>query len=111
MIGGAGSLLAVLFAAAALSNNEPPLISGPFAEGPTKLHVAPPSSAPFLRSGDFSVSQPLAPGVYQTRPDTILLIVPKRGLDDRIVVGADGSGSKMPIVKPPLQAVPIPSLK
>jgi hypothetical protein len=100
-------LLAVLFAAATLTNGEPPLISHPFVAGPTNLGFAPLSAAPIVYlDGKTEHPQRLKPGVYQTRPYTIILIVPEAGLDDRCVVGASGDFSRMPNAKPDVQAVP-----
>jgi hypothetical protein len=107
MLGVAGLLVAALFAAAALTNGEPPLISQPFIAGSTNLGLAPLSSAPIVYlDGKQGHSQPLKPGVYQTRPHAIILIVPESGLDDRCVVGASGDISRMRNCKPDLQAVP-----
>jgi hypothetical protein len=50
---------------------------------------------------------PLKPGVYQTRPYDIVLIVPESGLDDGCVNGGINSNSKMPVINPNLQAVPV----
>jgi hypothetical protein len=64
-------------------------------------------SAPVVHlRGKSGLSQPLQPGVYQTRPYAIILIVPESGLDDRCVMGASGEVSRMPNAKPDLQAVP-----
>jgi hypothetical protein len=107
LLGVAGLLVAVLFAAAALTNGEPPSILPPFVAGPTNLDFAPLSSAPVVyldRKPDHS--PPLKPGVYQTRPYAIILAVPETGLDDHCVVGASGDISKMPNAKPDMQAVP-----
>src|ERR1039457_810018 len=113
LLGVAGLLVAALFAAAALTNGEPPLISQPFIAGSTNLGLAPIlgfaplSSAPIVHlNGKPGRLQPLKPGVYQTRPHAIILIVPESGLDDRCVVGASGDISRMRNCKPDLQAVP-----
>jgi hypothetical protein len=107
MLGVAGLLVATLFAAAALTNGEPPLISQPFVAGFTNLGLAPINSAPIVYlDGKAEHSERLKPGVYQTRPYAIILIVPETGLDDHCVVGASVDISKMPNAKPDLQAVP-----
>jgi hypothetical protein len=112
MLCGTGSLLTALFAAAALTNEEPAKVLEPLPDGITNLNLAPLSSAPIAHPGGVASSQPLKPGVYQTYPDAIILIVPKRGIDDGIFAGAKGAGSEMsrsemPVIHPPLQAVPI----
>jgi hypothetical protein len=52
-------------------------------------------------------SQPLQPGVYQTYPYTIILIVPGRGIDDRSFAEIPNANSKMPIIKPPVKVIPL----
>ena len=113
MLGVAGLLLTVLFAAAALTNGEPPLIPQLWAAGSTNLGsapllgFAPPSSAPIVYlNGKPDHSQPLKPGVYQTRPYAIILIVPGAEHDDCCVNGGISGNSKMPNAKPNVQAVP-----
>jgi hypothetical protein len=102
MLGVAGLPVAVLIAAAALTNGEPPLISQTFVAGSTNLCFAHLSSAPIVYlEGKQGHSQPLKPGVYQTRPHAIMLIVPESGLDDPCVMGASGDISKMPNARPP----------
>ncbi len=107
-LGSAGVLLAVLFAAGALTN-QPPLVVNPMRlEGSSNLVLKMPNSAPIVRLGVNPVTpQPLEPGIYQTRPYAIMLVVPKSGLDDRCVMKATGAGSKMPVVKPGVRAVPV----
>jgi hypothetical protein len=108
MLGVAGLLVAVLIAAAALTNGEPPVILPPLAAGSTNLGLAPPSSAPIVYlDGKAEHPQPLKPGVYEIRPCAIVLIAPGPEHDDCCVVGATGAGSKMPVIKPELRAVPI----
>jgi hypothetical protein len=114
MLGVAGLLVAVMIAAAALTNGAPPLILPPLAAGSinlglaTLLGFAPPSSAPVVYlDGKAERSQPLKPGVYQTRPYGIVLIATEPEHDDCCLVGATRVGSKMPVVKPELRAVPI----
>jgi hypothetical protein len=104
----AGLLLAVVFAAAALTN-QPPLVVTPLTlDGSSNLVLKPLNSAPIVRlSGNPGISRPLEPGVYQTRPYAIILVAPKAGLDDHCVMGTTGVGSKMPVVKPGVQVVPI----
>ncbi|HEX7577372.1 MAG TPA: hypothetical protein VF430_04975 [Verrucomicrobiae bacterium] len=107
MLGVAGLLVAALFAAAALTNGEPPLISPLFVAGSTNLGLAPINSAPIAYlDGKAEHSERLKPGVYQTRPYAIILIVPESGIDDRCVEKASGDISKMRNSKPDLQAVP-----
>ena len=105
--GVAGLALVSLFAAAALTNEPPSLVIRPLTDGSTNLVLKPLNSTPIIHlSARPGLSQPLAPGVYQTRPYAIILIVPKTGLDDRSVVSVSGSISKMPNTKPGMQAVP-----
>jgi hypothetical protein len=108
MLGNMGLLLATLFAAGALTNQPPLLATPPLVDAPTNLYFKPLGSAPMIRlGGKPGPSQPLEPGVYQTRPYAIILVVPKAGLDDHCVAGASNTDSKMPIFKPGLRAVPI----
>jgi len=107
MMGVAGLSVATLIATAALTNGEPALSSPPFVAGSTNLGLAHFGPAPIVYlGGRTSPSQPLKPGVYQTRPYAIILVVPESGIDDRCVVGGIDSGSKMPVAKPDLQAIP-----
>ena len=53
-----------------------------------------------------SDNQPLQPGVYQTYPWTIILIVPGRGIDDEILAVKPNTNSIMPILKPHVEVVP-----
>lgn len=112
MLGGAGPLLAALFAAAALTNDEPRLHPQPLLPNETtNLQLAPLSSAPIVHLGGPRSVFPLKPGVYQTRPFAMILIVPKRGIDDGCIAGTTGAGSRMPVVKPEQRTVPIPTPK
>ena len=107
MPGVAGLLVAALFAAVELTNEELPLIPQPFVAGSTNLGFTPLNSAPIVyQDGKMEHSQPLKPGVYQIRPDAIVLIVPETGHDDCCVNGGINGNSKMPNAKPDLQAVP-----
>lgn len=107
-LGSAGVLLAVLFAAAALTNQPPPVVTPMWLDGSSNLVLKAPNSAPIVRLGGNPVTpQPLEPGVYQTLPYAIILVVPKAGLDERCVMRATGAGSKMPVVKPGVRADPI----
>jgi hypothetical protein len=54
---------------------------------------------------------PLLAGVYQTYPWTIIIVVPGRGIDDRIIVELTNTNSKMPIIKPHLEVVPLSPAK
>jgi hypothetical protein len=68
---------------------------------------APPSSVPIIYlDGKTEHPQPLKPGVYQTRPYAIILIVPGAEHDDCCVNRGINGNSKMPIAKPDVQAVP-----
>ena len=80
--------------------------------GSTNLVLKPSNGAPlvYLDRNPRPLG-PLAPGVYQTRPYSMILVVPKPGLDDRCVVEATNADSKMPVVKPDMQAVPMPPVK
>ena len=106
-LGVAGLLVAALFAAAAPTNGEPPLIPQLWAAGSTNLSFAPPSSAPVVYlGGKTEHTQPLKPGVYQTRPYAIILIVPEAEPDDCCVNSGTSGNSKLPVAKPDMQAVP-----
>jgi len=112
MLGVAVLLLAALFAAAALTNGEPPLILQPTDADTNNLYLSPSNSVPIVYlDGKPEHTQPLKPGAYQTRPDAIILIVPESGQDDCCVVGATDTNSKMPNARPNVQAVPIPPSK
>jgi hypothetical protein len=50
--------------------------------------------------------QPLQPGVYQTYPWTIILAVPKRGIDEGIFGNPPSTNSQMPVINPHVEAVP-----
>ncbi len=109
MYGGTGLLLATLFAAAALTNEQPSSISQPFATASTNHNFAPFSSAPTVyQDGNTKRPQRLKPGVYQTRPYAIILVVPEDEHDDCCVigVGGDNGNSRMPNAKPDVEAVP-----
>jgi hypothetical protein len=47
-------------------------------------------------------------GIYQTRPYDIILFVPELGPDGRCLVGMEGTESKMPVINPNVQTVPLP---
>lgn len=49
---------------------------------------------------------PLKPGVYQTYLHSIILVAPKRGIDDGCLAGTSGVHSRMPIINPGVSAVP-----
>ena len=100
------AVLLMALIALALSNEPPPI--GPVLAALSTNLVVKPSTMPQFVYLDKSPqdSQSLEPGVYQTRPEAIILIVPERGLDERCVAQRPGPGFKMPVVKPPLQAVP-----
>ena len=111
MLGIVGLLLAALFTTAALTNEEPASVSRPFYADSTNLGRMPASSAHFAYlDGKPEHSQPLKPGVYQTRPYAIILIVPKTGIDDACVnggvIGRSIGNSKMPNAKPDVEAIP-----
>ncbi len=106
--GVAGLLLATFFTATAFTNQPPVLKTLPLFDGSTNLVLKPLNPGPLIYlNRNPGSSQPLAPGVYQTRPYAMIVVVPKPGLDDRCVAGATGAGSKMPVAKPELQAVPL----
>jgi hypothetical protein len=50
--------------------------------------------------------QPLPPGVYQTYPWSIILVVPPRGIDDRSVLNMQITNSPMPAIEPPVEVLP-----
>jgi len=52
--------------------------------------------------------QLLTPGVYQTYPYTIILVVPKKGIDDRILANVPRTNSSMPVLKPHVEVIPKP---
>ena len=107
LLGVAGLALVSLFAAAALTNEPPSSLIRPLADGSTNLELKPFHSTPIVHlHGKPGLSPPLKPGVYQTRPYAIILIVPEAGLDDRCVVRSSGNIAKMPNVMPDIQAVP-----
>ncbi|HXR48157.1 MAG TPA: hypothetical protein VN784_12030 [Candidatus Limnocylindrales bacterium] len=53
-----------------------------------------------------SEHQSLAPGVYQTYPWTIILVVPERGIDDWSILPRTGTNSLMPVIKPRVEVIP-----
>lgn len=48
----------------------------------------------------------LRPGAYQTYPYAMILMVPGRGIDDGILGGKPDTYSKMPRIKPHVEAIP-----
>ncbi len=108
MLGVAGLYLAALVAAGALTNGQPPLIVRPLAAVSTNnLGLTPFSSAPIVYlDRKTEHSQRLKPGVYQSRPYAIILIVPGSEHDDCCVNSGINGNSKMPNAKPDVQAVP-----
>lgn len=48
----------------------------------------------------------LQPGVYQTHPYAMILIVPGRGIDDGILGEMPGANSRMPTIKPHVEVIP-----
>jgi hypothetical protein len=107
VLGVVGLLLATLFAEAALTNEQPSLISQPFATASTNHNLAPFSSEPTVyQEGETRHPKRLEPGVYQTRPFAIILIVPEAEHDDCCVIGGDNGNSRMPNAKPGMEAVP-----
>jgi hypothetical protein len=98
----AGLLLAALVATAALTNGQPPLVSRPLPPVSTNSSFAP---IVYL-DGRPEHSQPLKPGIYQTRPYAIILVVPGAEHDDCCVVGGTSGNSKMPVIKPDVRAIP-----
>jgi hypothetical protein len=106
-LGVAGLYLAALVAAGALTNGQPPLISRPLAAISTNQGFAPFSSAPIVYlHGKTEHPLRLKPGVYQTRPYAIILIVPGSEHDDCCVNSGINGNSRMPNAKPDVQAVP-----
>jgi len=51
-------------------------------------------------------NQPLQPGVYQTYPWTIIVVVPGVGRDGQDFVVRPNTNSPMPIVTPHVEVVP-----
>jgi len=51
-------------------------------------------------------SAQLSPGVYETRPYTMMVIVPGSGIDDRILGMTPDANFPMPIIKPHVEVVP-----
>jgi hypothetical protein len=52
---------------------------------------------------------PPKPGVYTTEPFTCIVIVPPKQPDDQSVMKPKESGSAMPVIKPDLRFIPLPS--
>jgi hypothetical protein len=96
---------------------KPPTSPSPFQPGADQFTFPSPNTLPkdqifapskptpllALRQPDH---QPLQPGVYQTYPYTIILVVPGRGIDDRILANAPNTNSPMPIITPHVEVVP-----
>ena len=53
-------------------------------------------------------SQPLKPGVYESKPYTCIVLVPKPTHDNCCIGGILNTNSSMTILKPDLQLVPVP---
>jgi len=106
--GSAGLWLAAWFVAGAPTNQPPLLATPPLVDGSTNFFLKPLKAVPIVRlGGNPGMPQPLQPSVYQTRPYSIILVVPKTGLDDHCVASATGANSRMPVVKPELRLIPI----
>jgi hypothetical protein len=54
-----------------------------------------------------NVSTALLPGVYETAPYTCIVVVPEKHVDDSIFVAPTESVTRMPVVKPELQFIPL----
>ena len=109
MLAIAGLLLTVLFTAAAFTNDPPAPLKSPFIGGLTNLYFTPQIPAPELHlDAKLESSRPPAPGACLTRPYAIILIPARPEPDNRSVSKANPASSRMPIIKPDLQAVPIP---
>jgi len=55
-----------------------------------------------------STTQPLKPGVYQSKPYTCIVLVPKPTPDDCCRGGILNTNSRMTIFKPDSQLIPVP---
>jgi hypothetical protein len=67
-----------------------------------------PNSVPRVLTEQPSASQPLKSGVYQSKPYTCMVLVPKPTGDDCCRSGILNTNSSMTILKPDLQLVPVP---
>jgi|SRR5665213_537846 len=58
---------------------------------------------------DTPPARPLKPGIYQTYPYAMTLVVPKPANDDCIIKAQSDVDSKMPVFRPKVEVVPEPS--
>ena len=72
----------------------------------TKDHIFTPFKPMPLSLAERPQNCPLPPGVYQTYPWTIILVVPGTGIDDRILANPPDTNSFTPIIKPHVEVVP-----
>ena len=95
----------LLMAVAMASTNSVPNIM------PAVIDISP-ANGTFLQPAPLNLEQARVssqlprPGVYKTEPYAIILVVPERGMDDRILSGASDVHSQMPVINPGLKAVP-----
>lgn len=74
----------------------------------TNLHVLPPRKvpAPFAELRRLPPPEPLPPGVYEAKPSTALVLVPRANIDPGIVANPGAREFPMPTKKPDLRLVP-----
>jgi len=96
----------IFMAALLLVNGDPSSISPTFnIPSPDQiLAVSKPTPVYFDKS---SPTQPLQPGVYQTYPYTIILIVPGGSIGDRCFIEIPNANSKIPSISPDLKVIPM----
>ena len=56
-------------------------------------------------------SAQLSPGVYETKPYAMIVIVPGGGIDDRILGATPNANSKMSVTTPHIEAIPMSPAK
>jgi len=85
-----------------LSNRPPGRLFQPLSPLPRPLRETP------ERNLETNVpSAQLAPGVYETKPYAMIVIVPGSGIDDGILGATPNANSKMPVINPRIEAIPM----
>jgi hypothetical protein len=89
-----------------LSNHPPGRLFQPLNPPPHPLREIP--------ERNFETNFPSAqfsPGVYETKPYAMIVVVPGSGIDDRIHGATPNANSKMPVINPHIEAIPMSPAK
>ena len=112
------SLQALTASAQIIANNGLIVVTNQ-AAGRAHLIYAPPGNNRVLATNvpnrsatsDWNLNSTVSPrpGIYKTEPYACIVIVPGKQPDDQCVVKPIESGSTMPVIRPKLRFVPLPS--